>query len=91
MDEPMVKIIVAADEVGVTYKTIYNWIGDGSLNLAHPGYVFMSEVRKVWILKQNIKSESSKRISNNFTRDNRGQFKLLDGQLNGKTYKGFIN
>jgi predicted site-specific integrase-resolvase len=87
MDEKMTKIVVAADEVGVTYKTIYNWIEDGSLKLAHPGFVFMSEVRKVWIQKQNIKSETSRTISSKFTRDDRGRFKLITGGLNKETYK----
>ena len=87
MDEPMVKIVVAADSVGVTYKTIYNWLEDGSLKLAHPGFVFMSEVRKVWIQKQNVKSENSRSLSSKFTRDDRGRFKLITGGLNNETYK----
>jgi predicted site-specific integrase-resolvase len=87
MSEPMVKIIIAADEVGVAYKTIYNWLEEGSLKLAHPGFVFMSEVRKVWIQKQNTRADISRTISSKFTRDDRGRFKLLSGGLNNKTYK----
>lgn len=87
MDEPMVKIVVAADSIGVTYKTIYNWLEDGSLKLAHPGFVFLTEVRKVWIQKQNTKSETSRTVSSNFTRDDRGRFKLLTGGLQQETYK----
>lgn len=83
----MTKIVVAADEVGVTYKTIYNWIEDGSLKLAHPGFVFMSEVRRVWIQKQNVKSETSRTVSSKFTRDDRGRFKLITGGIGKETYK----
>lgn len=84
MDEKMTKITVAADEVGVTYKTIYNWIGCGDLKLAHPGFVFMSEVRKVWLYKQNTRAENSRTLSSKFTRDDRGRFRLLTGGHNGK-------
>lgn len=87
MSESMVKIVVAAESVGVTYKTIYNWLEDGSLKLAHPGFVFLSDVRKVWIQKQNIKSETSRTVSSNFTRDDRGRFKLLTGGLEQEPYK----
>jgi len=87
MNEPMVKILIAADSVGVTYKTIYNWLEDGSLKLAHPGFVYMSDVRRVWIQKQNIKSETSRTVSSMFTRDDRGRFKLLSGGMKNRTYK----
>lgn len=87
MDEKMTKIVVAADEVGVTYKTIYNWISEGSLKMAHPGFVFMSEVHKVWIKKQNTRADISRTISSKFTRDDRGRFKLITGGLNNETYK----
>lgn len=83
----MVKILIAADSVGVTYKTIYNWLEDGSLKLAHPGFVYMSDVRRVWIQKQNIKSETSRTVSSMFTRDDRGRFKLLSGGMKNRTYK----
>jgi predicted site-specific integrase-resolvase len=86
MDEPMVKIIVAADEVGVTYKTIYNWLEEGTLKLAHPGFVFMSEVRKVLVQKQNTRVDISRAISSKFTRDDYGRFKLLTGAMNNKPY-----
>lgn len=87
MDEKMIKIVVAADAIGVTHKTIYNWIEDGTLKLAHPGYVYLSEARRAKIKKFNAKSEWGKEHSSKFFRDN-GKFKLLKGKLNGKTYKG---
>lgn len=83
----MVKIVVAAEVIGVTYKTIYNWIEDGTLKLAHPGFVYLSEARRAKIKKFNDKSQWGKEHSSRFFRDN-GKFKLLNGELNGKTYKG---
>lgn len=87
MDEPMVKIQKAALEIGVSYKTIYNWIEDGTLKLAHPGYVRMSDVRRAYIKKQNMKSAWGKEWSGRFFRVS-GRFSLLSGEYNGKTYKG---
>jgi predicted site-specific integrase-resolvase len=80
----MVKITVAADEVGVSYKTLYNWIEDGSLPLAHPGYVRMSDVHRAMMIKQNTKSNWSRKNASYVARDVNGRFKLLNGKLNGK-------
>lgn len=74
----MVKIQKAASEIGVSYKTIYNWVEDGTLRIAHPGFVLMSEVRRAYLIKQNIKSTWSKERSTRFFRVG-GQFRhLLD-------------
>lgn len=86
--QKMTKIAVAAEHFGLSYKTLYNWIEDGSLKLAHPGYVYLWEVELVQIRKQEQKSEVGKKHSKDFTRDERGRFKLLSGEHNGKTYKG---
>ena len=86
MSEKMVKIIVAADTMGLTYKTLYNWIEDGTLRLAHPGYVYLSEVKQAQMVKQNSRSQWGKDHSGRFFREN-GRFKLLSGEHNGKTYK----
>lgn len=80
MEEPMVKIAIAAETIGVSYKTLYNWIEDGTLKLAHPGYVRMSDVRRARIKKMNDRSEWGRLHSSMFFRDN-GKFKLLDGKL----------
>lgn len=87
MNEPMIKISIAAEAIGVTYKTLYNWVEDGTLSLAHPGYVYLSEARRAQVKKLNDRSEWGKTHSSKFFRDN-GKFKLLSGEINGKTYKG---
>ena len=87
MDEQMVKITVAAEALDVSYKTLYNWIEDGTLELAHPGFVYLSEARRAKIKKINMKSEWSKEQSSRFFREN-GKFKLLSGEHNGKSYSG---
>lgn len=74
LEETPVKIAVAADEIGVTYKTLYNWLSEGTLRLAHPGFVFMSEVRRAWIRNQNKKAEQSKQTSISVPRDTNGRF-----------------
>ena len=90
MGESMVKIVVAAETVGVSYKTLYNWIEDGSLKLAHPGYVYLSEVRQVLLKKRNTISEWAKINSGRFFREN-GKFKLLTGEHNSKIQKSLTD
>lgn len=85
MDEPMIKIHLAAKELDLSYKTLYNWIEDGTLKLAHPGFVHLSEVNRAIVKKQNIKSEQSKStLMQKFTRDEKGRFRLISGGFNGK-------
>ena len=79
----MIKIPLAAKALDVSCKTLYNWIEDGTLKLAHPGYVHMSEVRRARIKKMNEKSEWGRLRSGMFFRDS-GRFKLLSGGLNEK-------
>jgi len=90
MSESMVKIIVAAETVGVSYKTLYNWIEDGTLRLAHPGYVYLSEVRQALLIKRNTISEWGKTNSGRFFREN-GKFKLLTGEHNNKIQKSLTD
>lgn len=86
--QKMTKIAVAAEYFGLSYKTLYNWIEDGSLKLAHPGYVYLWEVELVQLKKQEHKSNIGKQHSKGFTRDERGRFRLLSGKLNNKPYQG---
>lgn len=85
--QKMTKITVAANILGITYKTIYNWIEDGSLKLAHPGYVYLWEAELVQLRKREEKIAIGKAHSLNFTRDEKGKFKLLSGKMNNKVYK----
>jgi hypothetical protein len=80
MDEPMIKIALAAKTLDMSYKTLYNWIEDGTLKLAHPGYVRMSDVHRARIKKMNERSEWGRVRSGMFFRDS-GRFKLLRGDL----------
>jgi hypothetical protein len=82
LEELAVKISVAASAIGVSQKTIYNWLEDGSLKLYHPGFVLLSEARRVWLEKNNTKSETSKRLSGLFARDLKGRFITLKDGLN---------
>lgn len=47
-DNDLVKIVPLANELGVTYKTIYNWVSDGRLEMERPGFVSRSAAWKVW-------------------------------------------
>lgn len=51
-----VKITVMAEELGVSYKTIYNWISDGKLEMIHPGYVRQLDAYEVWLQQRSYKS-----------------------------------
>jgi hypothetical protein len=86
--QKMTKIAVAAEYFELSHKTLYNWIQDGSLKLAKPGYVYLWEVELVQIRKQEHKSAIGREHSRFFTRDERGRFKLLSGEHNGKPYNG---
>lgn len=83
MDHP-IKITVAADEIGVSHKTVYNWIEDGSLPLASRGYVYLAEVKRVKEQKQENRTRLSRENTKWLLRDGNGRFKLLSGKFNGK-------
>lgn len=76
--EKPVKITQGASELGVSHKTAYNWISLGYLTIVHPGYVYMSELRRAQIRAQNTKTENSKKTTNQISRDHRGRFTLKD-------------
>jgi hypothetical protein len=84
MNDKFVKILVAANEIGVTVKTIYNWIELGELPMSHPGFVDLNSVKQVSLVKKNSRSQLRREINSQFTRDDKGRFLLLSGKLNGK-------
>jgi predicted site-specific integrase-resolvase len=49
-----IKIPVAASELGVSTKTIYNWIASGVLETTEPGYVSRS---KAWEVFDHMKAK----------------------------------
>jgi hypothetical protein len=53
------KIGPLADELGITPKTIYNWISDGRLEIKKPGFVSKSEAWEVFNFMQEKRVEIS--------------------------------
>jgi predicted site-specific integrase-resolvase len=88
--DKMIKIKLAAEQIGVAEKTVYNWIESGILRLAHPGYVFVADLDGVVEKAKEEQKRKSKLRSVSFTRDQRGRFRLLSGGLNGKGEKKIL-
>lgn len=75
MKHDWMKIPLAANELGVSVKTIYNWIGDGKLFMPRPGYVSMEEAWNVWADQRSLRSTYSYFMAVKGTkRDANGQF-----------------
>jgi hypothetical protein len=55
----LLKIGPLADELGITPKTIYNWISDGRLEMKKPGFVSRSEAWEVFDFMQEKRTEIS--------------------------------
>lgn len=58
MDD-LVKIIPLAEEMGISYKTLYVWIADGRLESKKPGFVSRSEAWEVFDHMKNKRVEIS--------------------------------
>ena len=52
MKHDWIKIPLMAKELGVSVKTIYNWINAGKLFMPQPGYVSQVEAYEVWVEQQ---------------------------------------
>lgn len=76
----LVKISSAAEQLGVSYKTIYNWISDRKLSMPKPGYVSLEEANDVWIRQQLLRSEISFFMSQGTIRDAYGRFIEVDSK-----------
>lgn len=71
----VVKVSVIAEELGVTAKTVYNWIADGDLETIVPGYVDSIEAYEAWLRKRQFKSiYASEMARKGITRDANGRF-----------------
>ena len=69
------KIGPLADELGITPKTIYNWISDGRLKMKKPGFVSKSEAWEVFDHMQEKRVEISYFMSAyGIKRDSFGRF-----------------
>lgn len=77
-EEPSLKIAVAANQIGVSTKTIYNWIEHGYLETVEPGYVRLRDVEKARDRAEKAKSNSSKNTIRIIPRDKNGRFIILD-------------
>ncbi len=57
--EDSVKITVLADEMGLSHKTLYNWINDGRLEVVRRGFVSRTQAWEVWEHMQQKRVEIS--------------------------------
>lgn len=81
MNHDWAKISLVAKDLGVTVKTIYNWIEAGKLFMPQPGYVDKNEAFKVWANQQSLRSINSYFMAvQGIKRDNNGRFQ---SRLNG--------
>jgi excisionase family DNA binding protein len=89
MENEEIKISLAARLMGVTPKTIYNWISDGTLKKVRPGYVLREDLEFAASSKvQKRRDMSKRRASFDIKRDRTGRFissgMPLMATLNGK-------
>lgn len=76
-EEQPIKIQSAAKAIGITHKTLYNWIDDGHLQTVSPGYVLMSEVEKTSLRLKTANLDTKRKVSILKPRDHNGRFRLL--------------
>jgi uncharacterized protein YjcR len=76
LESDSVKVILMAEELGVSVKTIYNWISHEKLKMVRPGYVNRTDAYEVWLEQKNIRKTLSQLMSGQGTkRDANGRFK----------------
>jgi hypothetical protein len=76
------KISLVARELGVTVKTIYNWVESGKLFMPQPGYVNKQEAFNVWANQQSLRSINSYFMAiQGIKRDSNGRFQSRSGQV----------
>jgi hypothetical protein len=75
MSDDLIKIVLLSTEMGISHKTIYNWITDGRLELKKPGFVSRSEAYEVFGYMQSKRTEISYFLSSyGIKRDAYGRF-----------------
>jgi hypothetical protein len=74
MKTDWVKIPLMAKELGVSTKTIYNWISVGKLFMPSPGYVSQVEAYEVWLQQKQLRTIQSYFLSKDMTRNSFGKF-----------------
>ena len=76
MQHDWAKIPLVAKELGVSVKTIYNWISVGKLFMPRPGYVSQLDAYEVWLQQKSLRSAYSQVIATQgIKRGANGQFK----------------
>ena len=76
MKHDWVKIPLVAEELGVSVKTVYNWVAAGKLFMPKRGFVSQVEAYEVWLHQQSLRSFYSYFQSVKGTsRDGNGRFK----------------
>lgn len=70
-----VKVPRIAEDLGVSVKTIYNWINVGKLFMPRPGYVSQVEAYEVWLQQKSLRRVQSYFLSQKVIRDDKGRFK----------------
>jgi hypothetical protein len=79
MKHDWVKIPLMAKELGVSVKTIYNWISVGKLFMPRPGYVSQLDAYEVCLEQRQLRSMYSSVIAAQGTkRAPNGQFQKKD-------------
>lgn len=53
----LVKVVAIAEELGLSHKTIYNWISKGYLDMLAPGFVSQEDAITVWAEQRSRKAE----------------------------------
>lgn len=75
MGESITKIPLVAADLGVSIKTVYNWISWGKLEMPRPGYVNKIDAWEVYLQQKEEKSiYSSLAARYGITRDSNGRF-----------------
>ena len=75
-----VKVPRIAEDLGVSVKTIYNWINVGKLFMPRPGYVSQVEAYEVWLQQKSLRKVQSYFLSQKVIRDDRGRFRSERGE-----------
>ena len=74
MNTDWVKIPLMAEELGVSVKTIYNWVSVGKLTMPRPGFVSQAEAYEVWLHQKSLRSIQSYFVAKGTIRDAFGRW-----------------
>ena len=75
--EQILKIAIAAKQLDVTVKTIYNWIENEYLQTTSPGYVRLGDVIRAQKRAEKAKSETARATIKTIFRDDNGRFSIF--------------